>query len=120
MAGKLKEGTLNAVVYALTVDDIRGVAGKLGYAFCLHGSLKNDFDICLVPWTEYASEPREVAMAIAAELRIFLDPSSWQLDEGTPAPHGRRIWTLYFGGSLYIDLSVMPRILTRSPPSWAP
>jgi hypothetical protein len=113
-----KPGNLNAVVYALMTDDIRGVVGDFGYAMCLHGSLKRDFDICLVPWTEDADDAQVVVEAVAASLKIFLDVSSWALGRGTARNHGRLVWTLCFGAGMFIDLSVMPRVLVRSPRSW--
>ena len=33
------------------INRIRKLAREVGYAVCVHGSLKRDFDLIAVPWT---------------------------------------------------------------------
>lgn len=106
-----------ALVYAALIPKIREIAREHGYAIGVHGSMSTDFDLIACPWTDAASDPEELAEAIASY--VGCDPNHPGLDNPGKKPHGRLVWTLLFdvlkyGGfgldKPYIDLSIMPRL----------
>src|SRR5574343_141240 len=102
------------------IEPIRETARTLGYAIAVHGSLARDIDLIAVPWTSTAVDAKELAEAVRATLdRVtgYAKPSPREtqrhFQEGciTGKSHGRRVWSIHLhdDGSLYVDLSVMPR-----------
>lgn len=51
-------------VFADYIQPIRDVAGELGYAVAVHGSLERDLDLVCVPWQHDAAKPEVLAVAI--------------------------------------------------------
>lgn len=99
--------------YTLLIDPIRALAKSFGYAIGVHGSLKRDIDLIAIPWTEDAVEDEILAAGIINLVRAF-SKDSWTHvspagDKGKP--HGRRCWSIFVTSRVYIDLSIMPRIL---------
>ena len=92
------------------LPNIREAARACGYAIGLHGSLKRDFDIIAVPWTEEANSADDLAFAVYAAA----GGKRWRLLwwEGSQKPHGRRAYAFDWGETNknrdYCDLSVMP------------
>lgn len=96
-------------LYATMLPGLQEVARAHGYALAVHGSMARDFDLIAVPWTSSAGAPHEVARALCDRV----GGSFSQFDSNGVAgskPHGRRCWSIHFGGGCYIDLSIMPRL----------
>lgn len=101
---------------------IRLAARIFGYAVGVHGSLNRDFDLIAVPWTEYAADPDMVARAIKTAAgcirwRIFRGHGCLSTRNLDDKPHGRLTYAFdwdneNYDNRGYIDLSVMPRILS--------
>jgi hypothetical protein len=92
-----------AAAYAVIYEELRPVARKCGYALALHGSLAKDLDIVAVPWTEKATSQEVLVKALCRNV------GACTVGNVGDKPHGRKAWTLLFGGSQqYIDLSIMP------------
>ena len=103
-----------ASFYAQMLPILRERAKACGYALAIHGSMGRDLDIVAVPWIEAAVSEEELVKAIAEVAGCFV-PTDHVRESGViysnPAlkPHGRRAWTVSWGGHAYIDLSVMAR-----------
>ena len=97
-------------VFAALYAPLCDIARAHGYALVVHGTMQLDFDLVAIPWTEQATEPKELVLAIAKRLDLLNDTFGTGIDP-TPEikPHGRLAWLLYFGCGAQIDLSVMPR-----------
>ena len=108
-------------IYAMILPHAIKAAYGCGYALAAHGSFVNDLDLVAVPWVDEAQPAESLVRAIADAVK------GYTLSEGASCidgqwvskqfprvmPHGRLVWTISFGGQVYIDLSVMPR-LTRA------
>jgi len=99
--------TMTKAEFLKRLPEIRRVAKKYGYAIGLHGSLKRDFDLIAVAWTEDAIGPVELSERIfyaarAKKMRFNSEPGK---------PHGR-LNTAFDWGSYenreYCDLSIIP------------
>ncbi|MFA4971819.1 MAG: hypothetical protein WC683_04350 [bacterium] len=90
--------------YSFYYTALAATARRYGYALALHGSMQRDLDMIAVPWTD---------KAVSAERLIEVLRTRHGLFKGQPAgakmPHGRRCWSLMFGGHAYADISVLPR-----------
>ena len=105
--------------YAAILPELRTVARAHGYALALHGSGMRDLDLIAVPWIEDAAADTVLVEALRACVGGFItnDPDA-QVGDYTrrspeSRPHGRLAWAIYLfisNGSLYIDLSVMPKV----------
>lgn len=88
------------------LPDIRIIwnAAKIdGYAVGVHGSLKRDFDIIAVPWTEAAKSAEKLISTLCEVLNAV------QVGGVEQKPHGRIAVTLQIDGYFKpIDLSIMP------------
>lgn len=93
------------VAYVLHVPRLTETARQHGYALAVHGSLQRDLDLVAVPWSDVASDPEELVMALCQRVGGFMLPD----EKATKKPHGRLAWIIHLGAGLYIDLSVMPR-----------
>lgn len=90
-------------------------ARELGYALALHGSMQRDLDVVAVPWTDEAKSSDELVEALIGVSDgwvIHRAEGNTANDSTSPLsrPHGRVAWSIYLDESVYIDLSVMPRI----------
>lgn len=83
------------------IQGIRDVAGELGYAIAVHGSLDRDIDLVACPWTADAVDVWELLGAITSRRGLVITGV-------TKKPHGRIGFTLEGRGAKTIDLSVMP------------
>lgn len=110
-----------AAMHAWMFPQIQQVARIYGYAVAIHGSMSRDLDLIAVPWTDAASSAEVVVEAIRESVDGFIrkdeitDGNKYDERTRNPngKPHGRRAWSIYFSGRrFYIDLSVMPRIVT--------
>lgn len=97
---------------------IRETARSLGYAIGLHGSLKRDFDLMAVPWTDDAVDSDDVAEAIMKVTGCV----RWRVHchQGNAKPHGRKVYCFDWSEENienrgYIDLSVIPSITNEKP-----
>lgn len=104
-------------VYAQLLPVLRECAKSHGYALGLHGSMVRDLDLIAAPWIEEASSAEDLIAALASCCGGFIpegrmdgtwDTGTWDTGPGTEKPHGRRGWTICFGGKPFIDVSVMP------------
>lgn len=95
-----------AAVYAAALyPELVAVAREHGYALAVHGSLRRDFDLIAVPWTDEAGSPEELLKAITETFSIEL------LHNSSDKPHGQRAFSIVIGfGHCAIDLSFMPRM----------
>jgi hypothetical protein len=106
------------VLYLRLIVPLRAKAKELGYALCVHGSLKRDIDLVAVPWSGKAAEPRVLAFSLQNVAQEHNDGIAFVLptenneyhNAGEPGhkPHGRLCWSFHLGGGPYIDLSVFP------------
>jgi len=89
---------------------MRKAAKELGYAITVHGSMKRDFDIVVVPWTDQAASTYDVAHAI----RNTAGSDRWRCpDNKDSAPHSREWWPFDWKDSShknkdYVDMSIIP------------
>jgi hypothetical protein len=91
------------VYAACCYPDLAQICLNHGYALAVHGSLKRDFDVIAIPWTENPSEPQTVLDAIAAEFHVT------RISEPAQKPHGRVAWCIHIEhGHCYFDISFMP------------
>ena len=105
-----------ACFYSQLMPGLREVAFKCGYALGLHGSMNKDLDLIAAPWTEEAVYPERLIECLAAHCGGYVPQHGHSFVEGKwvprempgKKPHGRRAWTISFGGDVYLDISVMP------------
>lgn len=90
--------------YAMLLPEIRNLAREHGYAVAIHGTMRRDMDIVLVPWIEAAKSPGELVGAIWKEYGNIDQP----LAAPTPKPHGQLAYTVMLG-NFYFDIRAMPR-----------
>lgn len=99
---------LHPLAYVLMMPALTRAARQCGYALAWHGSLTRDFDIIAVPWTEDAVSAEELVAAVIEAADLLVDTTQTP----TVKPHGRRTWSLLCKeGHLYLDFSVMPRLV---------
>ncbi|GAF99141.1 unnamed protein product, partial [marine sediment metagenome] len=91
-----------APFYCLYLERIKKVANDHGYAMTLHGSMNRDCDICLVPWTNDASNGIQVMEGLCDELGVDIADGDPELK-----PHGRKSYTLALMGTYFFDVSVL-------------
>lgn len=104
-----------ATLYAVMLPRCIKIAREHGYCFAIHGSLCADLDAVCVPWIEEASDEDILIKALSEATGTY-----WLLgDESERAnpikgysikPHNRHTYTLSFGASMYMDITVMPKI----------
>ena len=91
------------VMYATYYGILIEIARKHGYALALHGSLARDMDLIATPWTDTASDHKDlltdICKAVGAE----------GFDVGEPKPHGRIGYSVSIGSGGYLDISFVPR-----------
>lgn len=94
---------LKPAIYSHRIHEIQWAAYCAGYAIAVHGSLHRDLDVVAIPWIEGALHPKE--------LIAYFENLGFTMKPGDPVekPHGRLAYTIMIGGSLFMDLSVMPR-----------
>lgn len=102
-------------IYSQILPRIRAAAKELGYAVGIHGTMTRDLDLMAVPWIDEAADPHALVQIIADTVGGYVigDGTSergYVCDNPTEQPHGRMSWNICWGGSVFIDLSVMPRI----------
>jgi hypothetical protein len=100
-------------IFAQLLPRIKTRAREHGYAIAIHGTMRRDLDLVAIPWVEHAGPPHELVSAIADEVSGYVSPHGQPgqvLPAGEAKPHGRQAWTIFWGGEIQIDLSVMPRI----------
>lgn len=104
--------------YSVLYPHLVEVARAKGYALAIHGSMTRDFDLIAIPWTQEASEPLDLILAIKELVSgIFhREGMDHHFPDGNPSekPHGRRAWSIHLTNSgchgPYLDISVMPKI----------
>jgi hypothetical protein len=107
-----------ATLYANMLPKLIPVARQHGYCFAIHGSLAADLDAVCVPWVEEASEMDVLVQALAEVCGAFVlitdsEESFGRFDGAKKphiGPHNRHTFTLSFGGAVYMDLTVMPKV----------
>lgn len=116
-----KPTDVKAAAFAWMIPHLTQVARIYGYAIGLHGSMNRDLDLIAVPWTDSAAPAETLVEAIRDAVDGYIrndqrtEENRYDAQTRNPCdkPHGRRAWTIYFcGRRFYIDLSVMPRIVT--------
>ncbi len=100
-----------ATFYAVLYPKIREVGLKHGYAIALHGSMARDMDLIAYPWILECSDPDELILEIAEQIGVTM----FEADFPTKGekPHGRMAYTLSFVGDWFLDISVMPKLLSE-------
>lgn len=112
------------ILYTRLIEPLRMTARAFGYALATHGSLSRDIDLIACPWTEDATNPRSLVMALLETVKIHnngVAHFSWHPTQGEEftlsggpgiKPHGRLGWVinLTMDDGPYIDLAVMPKI----------
>lgn len=106
-------------IYAQILPRIREAAKQLGYAIAIHGTLTRDLDLVAVPWIEEADEPTILVNMIADAVGGYIigdrvDERGHISNHPTHQPHGRMSWNICWGGKVFIDLSVMPRVIKNA------
>lgn len=96
---------LKPAMYSHRIHAIQRAAHCAGYAIAVHGSMHRDLDVVAIPWTDHAIAPHG--------LIAHFENIGFTMKPGDPVykPHGRLAYTIMMGGSLLMDLSVMPRTL---------
>ena len=94
---------LRPAMYSHRLLDIQSAGRSCGYAIAIHGSMQRDMDVVAIPWTEHAGPPEQLISHLT-NLGMTMT-----LEGPAEKPHGRLAYTLLMGGSLFMDLSVMPR-----------
>lgn len=98
------------LTYLSVLPRIVETARGLGYCIAVHGSLNRDLDLVAIPWIIQAVPAQELVDALVKITSgFFLKKDN---DDGNPTQrwHGRKAWSIYLTDSMYIDLSVMPRL----------
>lgn len=77
--------------------------------------MTRDLDLLAVPWTKEADDPIILVNTIANTVGGYIigdrvDELGYVSDHPTEQPHGRLSWNICWGGKVFIDLSVMPRL----------
>lgn len=90
--------------YAMLLPELRTIAREHGYALAIHGSMRRDMDVVLVPWVEDAKAPGAVVQAMWNAVGNIDQP----LQSPTTKPHGQLAYTIMMG-NYYFDIRVMPR-----------
>lgn len=98
-----------APAYAFLYPLMCEAARECGYALALHGTMARDLDVVAIPWVEDAQEPDDVLVAIMRKIDGYVIGSS--RENPTQKPHGRIAWSIHIDGGVFIDLSVMPRLI---------
>lgn len=95
-----------APIYAAALyPELAAIAILNGYALAVHGSLRRDFDLVAIPWTDNPSDPQFVVDVICRQFLIR------QIGQPEDKKHGRKAWTISVGhGECALDLSFMPTV----------
>lgn len=77
--------------------------------------MTRDLDLLAVPWIDAAAEPITLVRTIRDTVGGYIigdrvDDRGYISEEPTKQPHGRMSWNICWGGKVFIDLSVMPRL----------
>jgi hypothetical protein len=108
-----------AAAYVTLYPELVRIAREHGYALAVHGSVRRDFDLIAVPWTDEATD----ALTLIKALRSATGGVTHRTDmdeyfpdcSPTKKPHGRVAYSVHFTESgckgPYLDVSVMPRQL---------
>jgi len=99
--------------YAQMYPWLSQVSKEHGYALAIHGSMKRDFDLIAVPWTEKASDTLTFVKSFIGACNGTIEK-----DYPGPKPHGRWAWAIQLGEGCYIDLSVLPIYEKGTPVNW--
>lgn len=93
---------------------LRNEAKLHGYAIAVHGSLARDIDLVAIPWTAEAKSPEVLIGGLRCVLqRMYPIEGEVPPNELHPKPHGRLCWSFWIRPWTYIDLSVMPREISK-------
>lgn len=104
----MKPTSYRAPAYALIFPRVAELVRPYGYAAAIHGSMANDLDIVLVPWTSWARPADQVVLALYTMIETCFGSTRLKLSGPEPKDHGRRAWTIPLLAGCAIDLSVMP------------
>jgi hypothetical protein len=113
-----------AVAFALLLPQLMEAGREVGYAIAPHGSMARDLDLIAVPWTDEAVSAERLVLHLMAAVdgRLINGGSNvdgkWiekRASEPATKAHGRIAWSIHVG-SLYLDVSVMPRVQNTTRP----
>jgi len=82
-------------------------ARKRGYALAVHGSVKRDLDLILVPWIDDATPHIDVLNAFCDILDFHYGPNNQPYTSKEDKPHNRVAYTVSVGCGGYLDISVI-------------
>ena len=119
---KLDPVPARAAAYVALYPRLLQIARNHGYALCAHGSFHRDMDLVAIPWIESASSPveliRHIKKAVKAVTHHEDGDRHFKDCNPTKKPHGRMSYSLHFTNSGmyggYLDISVMPKLRTRT------
>lgn len=95
------------IAYICHLPRMTAKAREFGYALSVHGSLQRDMDLIACPWSKDAADEQELLEALCETVGGFM----LKHETGCDKPHGRRAWIIHMGAGLYIDLSIMPKLI---------
>lgn len=112
-----------AAAYVTLYPELVRVAREHGYALAVHGSVRRDFDLVAIPWTDEATDALTLIKALKAATGGVTHGSEWDdcVPDCSPTkkPHGRVAYSVHFteqgAKGPYLDVSVMPRQLPATP-----
>lgn len=108
---RLRSGP-RALAYASALPMLQHIARGHGYALAVHGSMQTDLDLIACPWTDSASSAAELVEALREAVDGHFLPIN---NDPRMRPHGRACWAIHMKDSpLYLDVSVMPRIVDKA------
>jgi hypothetical protein len=114
----IKKVTAPPPCYAVMYPALVEIARRYGYALAVHGSMKRDFDLVAIPWTNEAGEPLPMIeeMKVAAQGVYTHHDFDHVHEDGNvhSKPHGRKAYSIHLTNEgcmgPYLDISVMPRL----------
>ena len=120
-----------AATYVSMIPLLTEAARDCGYALAVHGTMARDLDLIAVPWTPEASSAEQLILRLLSAVSYcahlthrnpgegHADGDNSKGDLPSKKPHGRLSWTIIFdggGANLFLDVSVMPRIVQGGTP----
>lgn len=122
-ADVIVQGATNRAALDLCLEPLRMAARCHGYAVAVHGSVARDIDLIAIPWTDHASDPEALVLAVCGAIAGALGRCRFDTMhkpkrmKGKMAwgakPHGRRVCSLHAWvgeTSIHFDFGVMPKI----------
>lgn len=88
--------------YKKIIPIIRQTAREYGYAVGVHGSLKRDLDLIVVPWISKPKSHKKMIKAVQLAISKCYEKNPVAIKR----PHGRIAYIIHIGRKAYIDMSI--------------